>query len=282
MSLIDNYDCDGVLWHGDSPIPGAAEFINHLIQDLQKKVYFVTNASKKSREQFHQKFISLGFSAVQIEQCYPSGFFCAKFLKSRVNPPVENLVVIGEEGMKRELAKEGFNLITAPSFDGEFTEQMFRDMADSMPSNIDGVVCGFDGSFDYSKICFASLALQKNKNAFLCATNDDAFMKLGDYAMPGNGCLVNTLLYCLRSFSKDREYLVTGKPDPCIVEYIQSQSGITDKSKILMVGDRLDTDILLGINAGIDSCLVLTGCSTATESTTIIPTYVKNNVTELI
>ena len=95
--------------------------------------------------------------------------------------------MIGASGLKRELTNQGFTVISAPLLTSpEFNENDFMEMTKNIPV-IDGVVVGFDSSFNYHKLCFASLALQKNKTAFLCATNEDAYLKLGEFAMPGNG-----------------------------------------------------------------------------------------------
>lgn len=284
---IDDYDCvifdcDGVLYHAEEVIPGAIETIQKL-RDAGKHVYFVTNASKRCRREFHAKFERLGFN-VDLEQCYPSGFFCAEYLRSQY-PKSRDIFVVGGTGVVNELELGGFSIIHAniqAPHNVEMSDEVMRDMIATTPL-VDGVVVGFDTTFSYERLCRASLALQRNPKAFLCVTNEDAFVKLDGYCIPGNGAIATSIRYCLETAcGTGRDYIVTGKPDPRIVDFILEKCNV-DKSRCLMVGDRLDTDIALACNAKISGCLVLSGCAKAeeVEAASTKPTYVVASVADL-
>jgi phosphoglycolate phosphatase len=195
------------------------------------------------------------------------------------------LYVVGGDGVVNELKLGGFEIIHASNeapTNVEMDDETLKRVVAATPL-VDGVVVGFDNTFSYERLCRASLALQKNPDAFLCATNEDAFVRFENYSLPGNGAIAASLRFCLETTcGKDREYIVTGKPDARIVDFILGKCGGT-KERCLMVGDRLDTDMALATNSGISGCLVLSGCSTEAEIEGFYakPTYVVQSVAEL-
>ena len=91
------------------------------------------------------------------------------------------------------------------------------------------------------------------------ATNRDAFDRLSDRNIPGNGSMVAAI-----EVSIQKEPVMVGKPSKWLIERVISSKGL-DRSRTVMIGDRLDTDVLFGRNGGLDSLCVLTGCSTAED-----------------
>ena len=270
------FDCDGVLWHDEEVIEGAIDLVNRL---SEKKVFFVTNASKLSRKSVYEKFKRLGFS-VDIDQVYPSGYFCADYLKT-VYPEATGLYLIGGAGLAEELKCKGFN-VHGINDSGDFSVDMFKESAEK-DQIFDGVVVGFDSAFNYTKLCKASLALQKNPKAFLCSTNEDAYLKVGDFAMPGNGSMTAIVKYCMQTAcTNKRDFIVTGKPHRNIVDFLLNKCGVS-RDKCLMIGDRLDTDIQLAVNSSIKSCMVLTGCSKPSDivADAPVPDYIVNSVADI-
>jgi 4-nitrophenyl phosphatase len=280
------FDCDGVLWHGHKVIPGAIELVTEL-HKRNKHVYFVTNASKRSRQEVYEKFQALGFETVEPHQCYPSGFFCSEYLRATFpHNAAAHLYVIGGAGLVHELTMQGFTVSGGPESNEasiDVDDKIFSNIAETLrPTKYDGVVVGFDSNFNFLKLCKASIILQQNPDAFLCATNEDAFVRVGTLGMPGNGSIATMVKYCLltaatstagvvsnkavdANLGTTERYMMTGKPDKRIIEFVMKKAGVADKRKVLMVGDRLDTDIQLALNAGVDSCFVLSGCSKEEE-----------------
>ena len=178
--------------------------------------------------------------------------------------------------------------------------------------SIGAVVCGWDLSFNFVKMSTASLHLQKNPNIVFVATNKDAFDRLHDRTVPGkhlcawpwlalstatcsgtrgltcasssfsppqgNGCAVAAI-----ECSVGREAINVGKPSKWLMDRILDKYNLK-ADRTVMIGDRLDTDIMLGVNGGTDSILVGTGCTSAhdlkglTKADPNAPTYLLSHV----
>lgn len=122
---------------------------------------------------------------------------------------------------------------------------------------IGAVVVGWDLTFNFAKLCLASLYLQRGGPGLVfVATNKDAFDKLSDRNVPGNGCAVAAL-----ETAAGRAAVTVGKPSKWLMDHIVGAHGL-DPRRTVVVGDRLDTDIQLGVQGGTDSVLVGTGCAT--------------------
>jgi len=134
---------------------------------------------------------------------------------------------------------------------------------------IKAVVQGYDLDVSYPKICLAGLYLQHGATWII--TNDDGHAKTNkNKRYPGNGCMVNFLGTMLKNPSGQGyicDKVLVGKPNPNIVDIIMKEHDIpeTERSKFLMMGDNPATDISMGNNAGIDTCLVLTGVVESVE-----------------
>lgn len=144
-------------------------------------------------------------------------------------------------------------------------------------ATIDAVVVGLDTNFDYQKLCHASVLLQMGKT-FL-ASNADVYDLLPEGQLPGNGAVVEAL-----AVAAGKTPEVIGKPFTTQIDLFMEDKGLKDKSRILVIGDRLDTDIELGKNAKVDSALVLTGVGTmkdvenAERVGNALPTYILNSL----
>ena len=122
--------------------------------------------------------------------------------------------------------------------------------------DIGAVVCGFDREINYFKIQTAQLAINEMGAEFI-ATNLDAVTHLTDaQEWAGNGAMVGAIKGCT-----GQEPTLVGKPSPLMIDYMEKKFGL-DRSRICMVGDRLDTDILFGNDNGLKSCLTLSGVTT--------------------
>ena len=123
-------------------------------------------------------------------------------------------------------------------------------------ADIGAVVCGFDREINYFKIQTAQLAINEMGAEFI-ATNLDAVTHLTDaQEWAGNGAMVGAIKGCT-----GQEPTLVGKPSPLMIDYMEKKFGL-DRSRICMVGDRLDTDILFGNDNGLKSCLTLSGVTT--------------------
>ncbi|KAI8070372.1 HAD-like domain-containing protein [Gongronella butleri] len=271
-SFIENYDnflfdCDGVLWHGDQAIDGIIDVMKKL-RAKNKRICFVTNNSTTSRANFHKKFERIGIEA-NLDEIFSSSVATASYLKHIVKFPQDKKVyVIGMHGITEELAKEGIQTFGAEA-DSGLTEN------GPIPNDpqVGAVVVGLDTQVNYRKYAKAFTYLRNNKDCLFIATNEDTTFPIHGTIFPGAGSIQAPLVTAL----KRRPDVVLGKPAQNMMEAIFAQYPDFDKSRTCMVGDRLDTDIDFGLQAGLDTLCVLTGVTheheLADEANTINPTF---------
>eukprot|EP00585_Thalassiosira_rotula_P011265 CAMPEP_0196159916 /NCGR_PEP_ID=MMETSP0910-20130528/46562_1 /TAXON_ID=49265 /ORGANISM="Thalassiosira rotula, Strain GSO102" /LENGTH=394 /DNA_ID=CAMNT_0041424841 /DNA_START=9 /DNA_END=1194 /DNA_ORIENTATION=- len=303
------FDCDGVIWRGDSLIDGIPETLAKL-RALGKKMYFVTNNSTKSRAGYKKKFDSLGLD-VPAEEIFSSSFAAAAYLEqTKFKESGKKVYVVGEVGIQEEL-----DLIGVPHFGGPEDGDKVPDMGpgcmvehdpdvgavvvgfDGMPEDGDkvpdmgpgcmvehdpdvgAVVVGFDRYVNYYKIQYAQLCINENPGCEFIATNTDAVTHLTDaQEWAGNGSMVGAIKGCT-----GQEPTVVGKPSPLMIDYLCDKLGL-ERGKICMVGDRLDTDILFGTDNGLKSLLVLSGVTTEdkllSQENTITPDFYADSIVD--
>mmetsp|Transcript_22584 Transcript_22584/g.62797 ORF Transcript_22584/g.62797 Transcript_22584/m.62797 type:complete len:354 (+) Transcript_22584:73-1134(+) len=246
------FDCDGVIWRGDSLIDGIPQTLQKL-RDAGKRCFFVTNNSTKSRAGYKKKFDSLGLDSVPAEEIFSSSFAAAAYLEqTNFKETNKKVYVIGEVGICQELDLIGVEYIGGPDDAGKQPEMGPCGRLE-IDEDVGAVIVGFDRHVNYYKIQYARLAINEN-NAQFIATNLDAVTHLTDaQEWAGNGSMVGAIKGCT-----GQEPTVVGKPSPLMIDYLESKYGM-DRSRICMVGDRLDTDILFGSDNGLKSLLVLSG-----------------------
>ncbi|KAG6744475.1 hypothetical protein POTOM_051105 [Populus tomentosa] len=262
-SLFDSveaflFDCDGVIWKGDKLIDGVSQTLDWL-RSKGKKLVFVTNNSLKSRIQYAKKFHSLGISVAE-DEIFSSSFAAAMYLKVNNFPQEKKVYVIGGEGILEELQLAGYTGLGGP---------------------VGAVVVGIDPSINYYKLQYGTLCIRENPGCLFIATNRDAVGHMTDLQeWPGAGCMVAAMCG-----STEREPIVVGKPSTFIMDFLLQKFHI-NTSKMCMVGDRLDTDILFGQNAGCKTLLVLSGVTTQTTlqdpSNSVQPDYYTSQVSDLL
>ncbi|XP_048870822.1 glycerol-3-phosphate phosphatase [Brienomyrus brachyistius] len=276
------FDCDGVIWRGDEAITGAADVIN-LLKQNGKRVFFLTNNSTKTRRMYVDKLRKLGFNASE-EDVFGTAFCSAVYLKSeaKLNGKV---YLIGSNAMKQELQNVG---IPQVGVGPDPITGVQIDWANiPLDPEVKAVVVGFDEHFNYMKLNRA-LQYLSNPECLFVGTNTDTRLPLeGGKAVPGTGCLLKAV-----ETAAQRQALVIGKPSKFMFDCVAHQYGL-DPAKTLMVGDRLDTDILLGSNCGLKTLLTLTGVSTAADAEAhqcsgcpvrlgMVPDYIVESIAELL
>ena len=285
------FDCDGVLWQSSEVLPGAAETLR-LLRSNNVEIKLITNSSTKSRETLHDKVVKLGLDTVKIQDCFPSGVCAAHYLKSSV-PSAKSIYVIGEQGLVDELQRVGFEVVGGPDHnESQMTDSVFVKLGnESSFRDIDAVVVGYDQHFNFYKLCCASLACQQNPNCVFVATNDDQHDRIGGkWLIPANGCALEAVTHAVNGLDGQQSRMqpvVVGKPNKLFGELVLQASGLghIDPARVLMIGDKIETDIRLAKNCGFKSCLVLSGCSKLDDlkrfDTQDQPDYVFNGLFEL-
>ena len=232
-------DMDGVLWRGEEAI-GDLPAIFDAIAQRGLKVTLATNNSTKSPKAHLEKLAGFGVN-LDISQITTSSMALAALLKETF-PKGGDLYIIGMDGLFEAVEAEGFH-----AFSG-----------DELPENPVAVVAGMDWEMDYQKIANASLFIQKGAPFY--ATNPDKTYPTPEGLMPGAG----TLLAAIETASGVKP-IVAGKPQPYLFQLAMRQMGVTPE-ETLMVGDRLETDVLGGQNAGCKTALVLSGVTSREDA----------------
>lgn len=242
-------DLDGSVYYGNKLIEKADEALTLLRENYD--VLFLTNNSTRSREAFVQKLAHLGIPC-QKHHVVTSGYAAANYIQ--VHYPRSSVYVIGEQGLKQELLELGITLC--------------EDACDS-------VLVGLDKDFNYTKMSKALNFILKG--AVFIATNTDPFLISSEGVKPGAGAVVASL-----ETASGKKAIVTGKPSAFIADLMIKQLQVKPQ-EILMVGDNLQTDILIGIKSGMKTALVLTGASKRhdIEKLHIRPDYIFKSIVHI-
>ena len=255
--LLDAYDAflldvDGVLVRDAEPISNAAAALASLNE--AGRVYLLTNNSTRSRERHAAQLVRLGFD-VRADQVLPTSYLAAEYLRD-VHGSV-SVWVIGEEGLRDELVVAGHCLA-------------------DRPEEADALVVGMDRRITYNVLADGLAALRSG--ARFIATNDDATFPTPDGVQPGAGAMVGALRGM--GFSPSA---VIGKPSP--IAFRMALRGLDVASeRVVVIGDRLETDIRGGRDAGLDTALVLSGISSSEgiDRYGIRPTWIAEDLAALV
>ncbi|KAL1767583.1 pyridoxal phosphate phosphatase [Sigmodon hispidus] len=240
------FDCDGVLWNGERTVPGAPELLQRLAR-AGKATLFVSNNSRRARPELALRFSRLGFTGLRAEQLFSSALCAARLLCQRLPGPPDArgaVFVLGGEGLRAELRAAGLRLAGDPGED----------------SRVRAVLVGYDEHFSFAKLSEACAHL-RDPDCLLVATDRDPWHPLSDGSRtPGTGSLAAAV-----ETASGRQALVVGKPSPYMFQCITEDFSV-DPTRTLMVGDRLETDILFGHHCGMTTILTLTGVSRLEEA----------------
>ncbi len=219
-------DMDGVIYHGNDLLPGATEFVAWL-QRAGKSFLFLTNSSERTPRELREKLRRLGIDVGE-EHFYTSALATAQFLASQ--KPGGSAYVIGQAGVISALYNAGYS------------------MNDTDP---DYVVVGETAEYNFPKIVRAVRHVQNG--AKLIGTNPDVTGPVEGGLVPATGALMAPIELTTGA----RAYYV-GKPNPLMMRQALKQIGCR-REDTLIVGDRMDTDIIAGIESEIATVLVLSG-----------------------
>lgn len=238
------------------------------LESKGKQVFFVTNNSSKSRKSMVKKMQTSVFNYKNPKEnhMYPASTLAAQYVVQKF-PDVKKVRYTGSEEMGEEIRSNGLATIGGTLGDKEWSDPAkpikYEDIKDyKFDPEVGAVITGIDFAISYAKIFLASCYLQKG--AKWIVTNDDEFTMQSGFRAPGNGCIIAAIENGLKKADGNGlicDKVVTGKPNPEIIDLIRGQHNIPKEKlpRMIMFGDRPNTDIGLANNAGIDSVLVLTG-----------------------
>ncbi len=254
--LYDAYifDLDGTIYLGDALLPTAGETI-HRLRALGKRTVFLSNNPTRTREEYAAKLTRLGLPTPDSD-VVNSSLVMVDFLQKRM--PGARLFVVGEASLSDELQRGGF----------ELTDD---------PARVDAVIASFDRTFVYRKLQIAFDAIRAGARFF--ATNADRYCPVPGGGEPDAAAMIAAIEACTNT----RVEAVVGKPSRHMAAAVLTLTGVPAE-RCIMTGDRLETDVLMGLDAGMAGALTLTGATDAATAvqSDINPTYVINNLGELI
>ena len=243
-------DMDGVIYHGNRLLPGVNEFVNWLNEN-KKDFLFLTNSSERAPRELAQKLGRMGLD-ISEDHFYTSALATASFLASQC--PGGSVYVIGEPGLVNALYDVGFSM-------NDF--------------NPDYVVFGETRSLSYEKIERAvDLVL---KGAKLIGTNPDVTAPGERGIVPACSALISPI-----ELATGRKAYYIGKPNPLMMRHALKKLG-ADRADAAIIGDRMDTDIIAGIESELDTVLVLSGVTSleTMQNFPYRPRYILNGVGDL-
>ncbi|XP_070501466.1 uncharacterized protein [Chironomus tepperi] len=256
------FDCDGVLWSFNTPLPGGCESVNAL-KTLGKRVYLVTNNSQTHRDYIIQKCKQIGYK-ITIDDIFTSTYVAAHYLKQTGFD--KTLYVIGPEQLGKDLDDVGIKHIgIGPDvIEGPLYEHITKRY--KLDENVGAVLVSFDRHFSYIKLCKAVNYL-KNQNIKYYATNADNYFDLPqfNFLLSEVGCFIKAI-----EAATNRLPEILSKPSTHICNVIAKDCPPFDSSRALVIGDTLTSDMIFGKNAGYSTLFVETGMSKMNEVKEIV------------
>jgi NagD protein len=243
-------DMDGVIYHGNKVLPGAKDFVDWLSSE-KKNFLFLTNASDRTPKELQEKMGRLG---IQVDKTvfYTSALATAMFLQSQ--KPRGSAFIIGEAGLINALYNVGYTM-----------------------NNVDPdyVIIGGTSTYTYDAIERAvNLVL---KGAKLIGTNPDITGPIENGIAPATKALISPI-----EMATGKTAYFVGKPNPLMMRNALKKINVK-REEAIIIGDRMDTDIIAGIESEIDTALVLTGISSEATINDFpyFPKYVLNGVIDI-
>jgi glycerol 3-phosphatase-2 len=246
-------DLDGVIYTGENAVPFAVDALNSASEKV--RLAYITNNASRTPTAIAEHLTNLGLT-VSADDIVSSPQAAVKILATLVDPG-STILVVGGEGLVSEVANAGFRV---------------TDSADDDPA---AVIQGFATTVGWVHLAEASFAL--HRGIPWVATNTDWTIPVARGVAPGNGTLVSAV-----HLAVGRLPVFAGKPEKAIFDYAAERF---DAHNALVIGDRLDTDILGANRAGMRSALVLTGIDGPKQvlaaSEDHQPTYILGDLREL-
>ena len=233
------FDLDGVIYRGDKLISDSNKVITAL-KELRVKVVYNSNNSTVTRQMYVDRLKGFNIESEILDFYTSASITASEITKLKQNATI---YIVGEIGLKEELKRCGHEIVNTESNHLE----------------VDFVIVGMDRALTYAKIAFAQRCILDG-NAKFYATNADTSFPVAAGLLPGAGVMVNAVETC----TDQKPVKIFGKPNPEGIQSILKDTNSNPKRSVIF-GDRLNTDILAGNRACINTALVLTGVSEASD-----------------
>jgi arabinose operon protein AraL len=247
------FDLDGTIYLGERLIPGADATVAAL-RAAGRRVAFLSNKPLQTRAEYAAKLTHLGVPAAP-DDVINSSLVLARYLRDR--DPGAPVFVIGEPPMLEEMAAHGFEV--------------------RPDERVRWVVIAFDRTFDYAKLNIALQAVKQG--ARLIATNPDRTCPVEGGEIPDCAGMIAAV----EAVTDRKVEAIVGKPSPIILEVALAALGVPARDAVI-VGDRIETDIVMGRRLGLATVLVLSGITRADDPriAAIAPDHVVRSVRDLV
>lgn len=250
------FDIDGTIVLGDVLIPGAKEKIEEL-RKCGKKIGFYTNNSSKNPKSYIEKFTKLGIET-ELKEIITAGGVLADYLKNSCKD--KKIFMVGTKDYK--------------NYCKDLEIQIFDENDDFDFSEIDIVVVTLDSELNYKKLEIACKLLHRNVE-YLAANEDLVYPVEDGVFLPDCRAICNIIELCTKKIPK-----YFGKPKKAMLDYALRNLNLL-KDEVVIVGDRLYTDIASGYINGCDTILVLTGEAKRDSKSVYNPTYILDSVADI-
>ena len=248
------FDLDGTVYLGDALLPTAGETITRL-RATGCRAVFLSNNPTHTAEDYAAKLTRLGLPTA-VEDILVSTQVLVRFLEERM--PGARLFVVGEPPLVRALEAAGFEIV-------------------DRAARTDAVIASFDRTFVYAKLQVAFDALRAGARFF--ATNGDRYCPVPGGGEPDAAAIIAAIEACTGVACE----AIVGKPSRHTSEAVLAMLDLPP-GECLMTGDRLETDVRMGLDAGMAAALALTGATTAEmlRGSSVVPTYVLAQLSDLL
>jgi 4-nitrophenyl phosphatase len=230
-------DMDGVLWRGDAPIGDLAAIFRR-IKERGLRVVFATNNSIRTPAQYVERLRKFGVDC-EDWQVVTSSLAAADLLSRRFAAGTP-IFVIGEDGLRQAAQEKGFVLLEV-----------------EQAPDAQAVLMGIDRDINFQKLAEATLLVRRGVPFY--ASNPDKTFPTPRGEIPGAGSWFSIVVT-----ASNVEPIVAGKPGPAMMELALQRLNLAPEN-VLVVGDRIETDIMAGQSVGCPCALVLSGVSTQAE-----------------
>jgi arabinose operon protein AraL len=248
------FDLDGTIYRGEKLIPGAKETIEKL-KSLGKKILYLSNKPIQTRGDYAAKLCRLGIPT-DPKEVINSSMVMARWLAKQSQGAT--IFVVGEPPLTQEMTQTGFRI-------------------SEDPEKIQFVVASFDRTFDYRKLNIALQAIKKG--ARFVATNPDRTCPVEGGEIPDCAAMIGAI----EGATGKKVETIVGKPSEIMIQVAMESVGLRPQD-CLFVGDRLETDMVMGKKAGMATALVLTGVTSreALQQSSVQPDFVWESVAAIL
>lgn len=246
----------GVQWMGEKLIDGSRETTKRL-QELGKKVYFVTNAPVKSRLDLQRSFMNRGYNITK-DRIISSSYVVAKYLHDQQFD--KKVYLLGSLGISKELNEFGIRYIDT-NLEAIQIDELFHIITHGieLDPEVGAVVVGFDLNFCYPKLLAACNYLRDPKCLFLATSYNERYPTKNGTIIPGIAPFIQPI-----QVASGRQPTILGKPNPMMWKAFLDDGTIVPE-RTLMIGDSAKYDILFGSKCGFQTLLVGTGVNSLND-----------------